>query len=350
MTGWPAELGAILSEGQRAVRILLAKAEGSTPREPGAAMIVTAAATQGTIGGGRLEHEAIAAARRLLSTSQPAWHREMRHVALGPALGQCCGGRTAILLEHFGAAEAATFAALAELPLPFVVARQVGASLPLIGIIDRKAGPDVPLPVLRAARDMLSGTKPSAPAIVRLPGSLEPWLVEPAGRPRTRLYLYGAGHVGRAVVRALEPLPFDIVWADVDRRRFPDAVPGHVGIAADTALARIAAAAPPTAFHLVMTFSHPLDLDICHAILRRGDFQYLGLIGSDTKAMRFRRRLREAGISPSSVDRLVCPVGLPGVPGKEPAMIAAGIAADLLMRVAAASAGGSLCGRETLGR
>ncbi|KAB2848147.1 MAG: xanthine dehydrogenase accessory protein XdhC [Hyphomicrobiaceae bacterium] len=349
MTGWLSQLSTILSGGSRAVRIVVAEAEGSTPREAGAAMIVTRGTTHGSIGGGRLEHEAVAAARKLLLASQGSWQRELRHVPLGPALGQCCGGRVTILLEPYGPAEAETVVAAAAMSSAAIVARPTAGGTAFLAIADRKQRPDLPLPALRAVRDMLSGVRPPQATLIRLPKGMAPWLLEPARRPRARLFLYGAGHVGRAVVRALEPLPFDITWIDADRSRFPASAPPGVEAIADTSPARLAAEAPAGAFHLVMTFSHPLDLDICHAILRRGTFSYLGLIGSVTKAMRFRKRLRESGIPPTDINRLVCPIGLAGVPGKEPAMIAAGVAADLLMRVSAATELAS-GGRETGGQ
>ena len=90
--------------------------------------------------------------------------------------------------------------------------------------------------------------------------------------------------------------------------------------------------APANAVVLVMTHSHPLDEAICEAVLRRGDFAYLGLIGSATKRARFRQRLREAGIAAPLLDRMICPIGLPGIRSKEPSAIAASVAADLLIR------------------
>lgn len=347
MTGWLMQLGAFLSEGTRAVRIVVAEAEGSTPREAGAAMIVTMDATLGTIGGGALEHEAVAAARRLLSAPAVPWRRELRHVPLGPALGQCCGGRATLLLEAYSPIELEDIRAAAATASPPMLARPTSSGAPLLAIADRKQVADLPLPVLRAVRDMLSGTRSTEAALIRLRAGTPAWLIEPASRPRTKLFLYGAGHVGRAIVRALEPLPFDITWIDIDRGRFPKITPAAVEVAVDSSPARLAAAAPAGAFHLVMTFSHPLDLDICHAILTRGAFAYLGLIGSDTKAMRFRKRLREAGVPPATLDRLVCPIGLSGVPGKDPAMIAAGVAADLLVRISARPVSACLPRSET---
>ena len=95
-------------------------------------------------------------------------------------------------------------------------------------------------------------------------------------------------------------------------------------------LPTLASAAPAGAWHIVMTYSHALDLAICHAVLRRGDFGHLGLIGSATKRARFMKRLTELGIAPAALARLNCPIGLPGIDGKEPGMIAVAVAAQLV--------------------
>jgi xanthine dehydrogenase accessory factor len=183
---------------------------------------------------------------------------------------------------------------------------------------------------------MLSGARPSEAVLVRGHKGAADWFVAPLARRTTPLYLYGAGHVGRALVRVLEGLPFDLVWVDTVRARFPAAIPAHARMEATRDPVSLAAQAPPGAFHLVMTYSHPLDLAICHALLRRGDFAYLGLIGSRTKRARFVKRLAEAGIDESMLARLVCPIGIPGLSGKEPPMIAVSTAADLVARLAAA--------------
>jgi len=144
------------------------------------------------------------------------------------------------------------------------------------------------------------------------------------------LHIYGAGHVGRALVRVLQDLPFAVTWADTAASRLPNPVPLHVRAHATPDLPALAAAAPADAFHIVMTYSHALDLAICHAVLRRGQFAYLGLIGSATKRARFTQRLAGLGVAPPMLARLTCPIGLPGVGAKEPAMIAVSVAAQLM--------------------
>jgi xanthine dehydrogenase accessory protein XdhC len=150
--------------------------------------------------------------------------------------------------------------------------------------------------------------------------------------------LYGAGHVGRAVVTALAPLPCRVLWIDSRADAFPDLLPANAEAQHAAEPAVVAATLPPSTFHLVMTHSHPLDLDIVEAVLRRGDFAWLGLIGSDTKRRRFEGQLRARGIASARLDRLVCPIGIRGIDGKEPAVIAASVAAQLLLAFEATAA------------
>ena len=147
--------------------------------------------------------------------------------------------------------------------------------------------------------------------------------------------LFGAGHVGAAIVRALGELPCRVTWVDereeVFQHAFPAGVPANVTVeATDTPEALVEKAPQGTTF-LVMTHSHALDLNLSHAILSRpGANDWFGLIGSDTKRRQFEHRLRERGILETRLEAMVCPIGLPGIAGKAPAVIAASVAAQLL--------------------
>lgn len=156
--------------------------------------------------------------------------------------------------------------------------------------------------------------------------SLETRVLEPSSK-KSPLWLYGAGHVGRAVVQALTNLPFEITWVDTKRARYPKDVPENISILPAADPAHVVGYAPDDAFHVVMTYSHAYDLEICASVLKR-DHGWLGLIGSATKAARFHKRLAALGCDP---DLLTCPIGEPGL-GKEPAAIAIGLASDLLRR------------------
>ncbi len=146
------------------------------------------------------------------------------------------------------------------------------------------------------------------------------------------VWLFGAGHVGRAVAAVLRTLPAqEIVWVDERPQSLPAAVPGLATVPA-TAPEALIAKAPAGALVLVMTHSHARDLAIVAAALARTDLGHVGLIGSATKRARFERRLRQMGYTADALARLICPIGLPQVRGKEPAAIAVGVVAQLLER------------------
>jgi xanthine dehydrogenase accessory factor len=290
-------------------RVVVARVDGSAPREAGAAMLVWADGFDGTIGGGALEHQAIAEARSLL-TRPGAWLREARRVPLGPTLGQCCGGSVQLLTEVFRSDEIAMLEKASG-----VYARPVRSGAP--------AGAP-PLAITSAERAQRSG---AASGLVLAKGDPD-WISEPLAPALTPLFLYGAGHVGRAVVRVFEGLRFVITWVDDAPARFPETIPAHAARLVAANPADAVAVAPADAAHLVMTYSHPLDLEICHRVLTRGDFARLGLIGSASKSARFRKRLRALGHDDAAIARLICPIGLPGLGGKAPAEIAVAVAAE----------------------
>ncbi|MDE2503199.1 MAG: xanthine dehydrogenase accessory protein XdhC, partial [Burkholderiales bacterium] len=217
----------------------------------------------GTIGGGHLEWQAIARARALAVSGAAA--DEQQVVALGPTLGQCCGGSLTLRYRPLAAADPASWP-------------------------------------------------------------------EPA--PRFTLQLYGAGHVGRAIARLLAGVECRVQWIDEREAEFPpDAtswLPPHIErLCAEPVEAEVAQA-PPGCRYLVLTHSHALDLALAEAILRRGDFGWFGLIGSRSKRARFEHRLTERGFDPALIARIVCPIGLPGIAGKEPEVIAIAVVAQLL--------------------
>ncbi len=153
----------------------------------------------------------------------------------------------------------------------------------------------------------------------------------PTEAPRFHLQLYGAGHVGRAIVRALAPLNVVVDWIDERDAEFPSALPAQVRKVCVDAVEAEVRDAPPNACYLVLTHQHDLDLRIAEAILRRDDFAFFGLIGSATKRQRFIRRFEQRGVAPSAIARMTCPIGLPGLSGKEPEVIAASVVGQLLL-------------------
>ncbi|HEX9858829.1 MAG TPA: xanthine dehydrogenase accessory protein XdhC [Paracoccaceae bacterium] len=282
-------------------RVVIARHDGSSPREVGAAMLVWRGGQSGTVGGGALEWEATLRAREMLAAGGTRLDRE----ALGPKLGQCCGGAVTLLTEVY---DAAAVAALEGRP---VIARPVAGE---------SAAPLAVKRLLVRARG--EGVMPPAAFV-------QGWMVEPVARPVRQVWIWGAGHVGRALVAVLAPLPgVAITWVDVAADRFPEAVPEAVTVvpAADPAL--LVAHAPEAAEHLVLTYSHALDLELCHRLLGHG-FRRLGLIGSATKWARFRSRLRNLGHAKEAIARIDCPIGDPAL-GKHPQAIAIGVAMEFL--------------------
>lgn len=155
----------------------------------------------------------------------------------------------------------------------------------------------------------------------------------PLPAPRFTLQLYGAGHVGRAIVKLLEGIDCRVQWIDERESEFPAGpVAPHVERVCVEPVEAEVAQAPPGAFFLVLTHSHDLDLRITEAVLKRGDFGFLGLIGSRTKRQRFVHRFAARGIPEAVFDRLTCPIGVPGIEGKEPEVIAVAVVAQLLQR------------------
>jgi xanthine dehydrogenase accessory factor len=321
---WIEELAHMSSE---AVRVTLVEADGSSPREAGAAMLVSGEGVTGSIGGGALEHQAIARARTMLGDLVPGcWPRSSDKIALGPSLGQCCGGAVRLLYERFGPAEQRALLALSLAPgaRHGVLARPLDAGTPPRLVDDRKSVAELPKPVASAVSDMLSGLRPRRTVLIR------DWLIEPCGAERPALHVYGAGHVGRAVIAMAALLPLDVIWLDTAAGRFPAALPGDIRCQIAPDLAEAAGRADAGCYHLVMTYSHAIDLAVCHSLLQRNDFAFLGLIGSATKRARFLSRLRQAGIGDAALQRLTCPIGVDGIDGKEPGTIAVSALAQVL--------------------
>jgi xanthine dehydrogenase accessory factor len=249
-----------------AVLVTVGQTQGSVPRESGTWMAVFEHAVVGTIGGGRLEWQATARARELLST--PNARAIAERYALGPSLGQCCGGALTLQFEPVSQADAQ-------------------------GLRTR----------------------------------LRPTLQD--------LTLFGGGHVGQAIVRLMLTLPYAITWIDSRDSVFPADLPDRVRCEHSQPVEQAVQDLPAGSQVLVMSFSHAEDLDIVSQCLlrqrERDDLPFVGLIGSQTKWAVFRRRLLARGFTEAELDRITCPIGVPGIRGKEPAVIAVAVAAQLLM-------------------
>jgi xanthine dehydrogenase accessory factor len=253
-----------------AVLVSVLETQGSVPREAGTWMAVFAGRVLGTVGGGHLEFDAIAQARAALNGGA---FEARRRFALGPSLGQCCGG-----VVHLGFERVQTDSAAV--------------------LIER----------LQAALDAR-----------RMP-----------------VALFGGGHVGRAIVRALLPLPVRVHWIDSRDEVFPDGLPPQVQAEHSAPVEGAVRDLAPGSRVLIMSFSHAEDLEVVAACLKRmreqDDLPFIGLIGSKSKWATFRHRLEARGFTAAELARITCPIGVPGVAGKEPEVIAASVAAQLLQQ------------------
>lgn len=298
------EIFSLIEQDGAAALVTVAHAEGSTPREVGARMTVRKdGSISGSVGGGPLEWNAIEAAKVLLATGRRA---EWKSVPLGPEIDQCCGGRAEILHEVFSRQDRAWIEKLAasEGEELFTSATRVGD------------GPYIRNVAPQGSVDSISHDAQSD--VLR----------EHFGEAKTTVLLFGAGHVGRALVKALRDLPFLVRWIDSRTDAFIADESGIVSALPESELRD----APDNSFALVMTHSHALDLALVTAALSDGRFAYVGLIGSATKRALFERRLAEFGLAPEKIASLVCPIGVPGISGKSPAIIAAAVAAELLQK------------------
>ncbi len=249
MNNWISALADLQTQGEPCVLVTIIEELGSTPRNAGSKMVVSAERIFDTIGGGHLEYKAMEIARQMLaSRSQDT---RLERFSLGASLGQCCGGVNVLLFE-------------------------------------------------------------------------------PMGQPQAQIAVFGAGHVGRALVPLLASLPCQVRWIDSREQEFPELIPSGVRqIVTEDPLDEIDTL-PTGSYCIVMTHNHQLDLELSAAILKRGDFGYFGLIGSKTKRAKFEHRLRDRGFDGALLQRMRCPMGLSEVKGKLPIEIAISIAAEII--------------------
>lgn len=246
---WISALADLQQRGEPCVLVTIIEERGSTPRNAGSKMVVTADRIFETIGGGHLEFKAMELAREMLSSRSQ--DTRLERFSLGASLGQCCGGATVLLLE-------------------------------------------------------------------------------PMGQPQAQIAVFGAGHVGRALVPLLASLPCKVRWIDSREHEFPELIPAGVDKVVNEEVIDEIERMPAGSYFIVMTHNHQLDLELTAAILKRNDFAYYGLIGSQTKRAKFEHRLRDRGFDPAVLARMRCPMGLSEVKGKLPVEIAVSIAGEVI--------------------
>ncbi len=246
---WISALADLQHRGEPCVLVTIIEERGSTPRNAGSKMVVTAERIFETIGGGHLEFKAMEIAREMLENRSQ--DTRLERFSLGASLGQCCGGATVLLFE-------------------------------------------------------------------------------PMGQPQAHIAVFGAGHVGRALVPLLASLPCKVRWIDSRENEFPEYIPAGVEKVVNEEVIDEIAEMPKGSYFIVMTHNHQLDLELTAEILKRNDFAYFGLIGSKTKRVKFEHRLRDRGFAAETMQRMRCPMGIQEVKGKLPVEIAISIAGEVV--------------------
>ena len=323
MNEWIAELADLSAAGERAVMVTVAGIRGSAPREVGAKMLVTRNETLGTIGGGQLEFQCSRIAFGMLDDDE---RPELRKFPLGSSMGQCCGGVVEILFEPVASVLPSWLQDLRALhgqrQAAVLATRLTGPPEKILITADNVFGATTAeASVLAAARDALRAG--------HIDTRIDGWFLEPVGGSDLDIAVFGAGHVGTAVVRSLSALDCNIRWID-SRRNIFRKTPANVRSIESSEPSLEVAAMPPGSCYLIMTHSHAIDYEICARILQRRDAAYCGLIGSISKRRRFEKRLRAQGVPEDSLASLVCPIGVAGISGKKPAEIAVAAAAEVL--------------------
>jgi xanthine dehydrogenase accessory factor len=337
MMNWVQTLQRLMQQQIPAVMVTVASTIGSTPREPGARMIVTSGQMYGTIGGGNLEHQACAIARSQLDSPES---RRLKRFPLGAGLGQCCGGLVNLMFEPVfessnwvdSAAQlqaqgqdwirvVSTHTNQSEENSDYLMFAGDRFESALRDSFDNKA-------IIMAANSVLQG--PDKTALQQVTGSADSFFFDVSRKPDFQLVLFGAGHVGRALVNMLRDLPVQISWVDSRDDQFPLDIPDNVEcLCSDIPQAEVDSA-PVGSYFLVMTHDHALDQCLAEQILKRDDFAYFGLIGSASKRRMFETRMHRRGIAKHQFERMICPIGVDGIDNKAPAAIAISVAAELM--------------------
>lgn len=327
---WLQEMTDLTRNGKSFALVTVLETTGSAPREVGSRMVVTLETSTDTIGGGNLEFHAIERARELLTSSEGP-ERFDEFFGLGITMSQCCGGAVRLLYEVFDES--------ASKPIREALDHTYhSASLFMVSPLNLSAKShtqvvnwrgNTPLPsVVKATIDDLLQNNETTSKLVKQDS--EEWFVSRLDENIVPLALFGAGHVGKAVIHALENLPFQIFWVDERAAMFPTTIPANTQTIVVNNTLEGLEQIPANALYLIMTHNHGLDYQLCLKIFQTKNFSWLGLIGSKTKRFRFEKRLLQDGIGKGQLNHLVCPIGLPNLPGKTPAVIAASVTVQLL--------------------
>jgi xanthine dehydrogenase accessory factor len=278
------------------------KTFGSAPRDEGTTMLIWDSGQFGTIGGGELEYQVTRLAKKIIIDNKGS---RIKKFSLGPDMGQCCGGAVELLIEI-----------LDETKVKFISVDDGFFARP---VFKNEKSLNVQA-LIKSYRNKSVPIKTSFK---------DGWLFEPVTKEKELIWIYGAGHVGTAIANILSKLSqFSVTCIDTSQDRYPDNFPKTVEKLITKNPAQIVQYAPSETHHLILTYSHALDLEICHQLLQH-NFATAGLIGSKTKWARFKKRLNELNYTFEQINRIICPIGEPSF-GKSPYEIAIGVASMLL--------------------
>lgn len=355
MNDWVHTAIDLIARKEPAVLVSVMATRGSAPRDSGTRMIVCASRLFGTIGGGHLEYKATALAREQLLASPMTYAANgvseksiaqmdaesvtLRRFPLGASLGQCCGGLVNLLFEplnhqsgqwlhylhsHLQAGRSVVSITQA---LSDTTGHDAVAGIHKLLVSESDSHGDL---VMGQQRAVVRARAQLASHGV-LPDNTDPSLWFETLSPQDfQILIFGAGHVGKALVTTLATLPCHIAWIDSREAEFPNTLPSNVtrivSEEPDMELAR----APRHGYVIILTHSHALDEVLCSQALQNETLSWCGLIGSATKRRKFIQRLRARGMSEASLSRLTCPIGLPELSGKHPGEIAVSVAAQIL--------------------
>lgn len=348
------------------ITVTVVEVIGSSPREVGAQMLVSENNVSGTIGGGTMEHSAIKYARSELQRQSKGLESQcqkgamLASVLLNPKNDQCCGGKVELMYE---CQQAGQLSALEELlaslqaqqkcyyeltlaayqggrqPIKLIVTIDqvtafcggkhftVYSSTPNTEQFDLILAATANTSILLAQHRLYQNNRA---AFLHRTVDENIWVGQCHGPIDFNITLYGAGHVGKALVHILSAHSCHIRWIDSREDVFPDVHYPNVEIIHDPTPSRTVSDAPQNSYFLVMTHSHTLDFDLCDHILAREDVAYLGLIGSAGKAQRFSNQFKRRGLTQEELAPLICPIGIQGIKSKTASAIAISIAAQLV--------------------
>ena len=328
MLDWSA-LARLNNQPEDFVLVSVGAVKGSSPREEGTHMAVFPQRTQGTIGGGNLEFFAIQHARELLNQppSETPFHELSQHsTPLTPRFDQCCGGMVQLVFEKIRPKQCTWLDRLAT----------------FLDTDRDTAGTSAERPSAWLFSDLTERTRtllltpPTADQQQR-EADRTASLIETVAPRALDIIIFGAGHVGQALIQSLLNLDADVTLIDSRAEQLSFDTPSHVRKICTTDWQDYVHRGTDRTYFLVLTHSHQLDFELTEAILRHGRFRYCGLIGSKTKKIRFDRQFKNRGLTPAQIARITCPIGLPEIQGKSPAVIAASVCAQILMLQSAAA-------------